>query len=151
MEVVCAGPAVVHEQCAASRASIGHRGTTMRKALFEDSDESDSAEQLRVVDELVSQQRRLKNLGKVQMWAWRQQVQDSVGVVNLCFWNWVGGGLAGWFVGKYARRGRQFCRSPIVSERVHAIEETGTGPFPLIEADHAELKVTKMLDPYRNV
>ena len=61
-----------------SRVPIGHRGATMRKALFEDSDESDSAEQLPVVHESVSQQRRLKGLRKVQLWAWRQQVKDNM-------------------------------------------------------------------------
>ena len=42
VEVVWAGPAVVHEQRAASRISIGHRGATVRKSLFEDSDEGSS-------------------------------------------------------------------------------------------------------------
>ena len=103
VEVVWAGPAVVRGQRAVSRVPIGHRGATTRKALFEDSDGSDSAEQLPVVDESVSQQRRLKGLRKVQLWAWRQQVKDNVGVVKLCFQKWVGGGLAGWFVRNYAR------------------------------------------------
>jgi hypothetical protein len=39
VEVVWAGPAVVREQRAVSRVSIGHRGAAMRKALFEDSDD----------------------------------------------------------------------------------------------------------------
>ena len=42
VEVVWAGPAVVREQRAISRVSIGHRGAAMRKALFEDSDEGSS-------------------------------------------------------------------------------------------------------------
>ena len=42
VEVVWAGPAVVREQRAVSRVSIGHRGAAMRKALFEDSDEGSS-------------------------------------------------------------------------------------------------------------
>ena len=42
VEVVWAGPAVVHEQRAASRVSIGHRGATVRESLFEDSDEGSS-------------------------------------------------------------------------------------------------------------
>ena len=41
-EVVWSGPAVVREQRAANRVPIGHRGATMRKALFEDSDEGSS-------------------------------------------------------------------------------------------------------------
>jgi len=150
VEVVWTGPAVVREQRAVSRVPIGHRGATMRKALFEDSDESDSAEQLPVVDESVSQQRRLKSLRKVQLWAWRQQVKDNVGVVKLCFQKWVGGGLAGWFVRNYARRGRQFCRSPTVDERVQAVLETGTDPFPFTQADQAELKLTGGLYPFPN-
>jgi hypothetical protein len=150
VEVVWAGPAVVREQRAVSRVPIGHRGATMRKALFEDSDEIDSAEQLPVVDESVSQQRRLESLRKVQLWAWRQQVKDDVGVVKLCFQKWVGGGLAGWFVRNYARRGRQFCRSPTVGERVQAVLETGTDPFPLTQADQAELKLTGGLYPFPN-
>jgi hypothetical protein len=42
VEAVWAGPAVVHDQCATSRVSIGHRGARVRKALFEDSDEGSS-------------------------------------------------------------------------------------------------------------
>ena len=42
VEVVWAGPAVVREQRAVSRVPIGHRGATVRKALFEDSDEGSS-------------------------------------------------------------------------------------------------------------
>jgi hypothetical protein len=150
VEVVWAGPAVVRGQRAVSRVPIAHRGATTRKALFEDSDGSDSAEQLPVVDESVSQQRRLKSLKKVQLWAWRQQVKDNVGVVKLCFQKWVGGGLAGWFVRNYARRGRQFCRSPTVDERVQAVLETGTDPFPFTQADQAELKLTGGLYPFPN-
>ena len=86
----------------------------MRKALFEDSDESDSADQLPMLDDPVSRQRRLRSLRKVQLCtcAWRQQVQDSTDVVKLCFQKWVGGGLAGsgWFIKQYARRFAQFCR-----------------------------------------
>jgi hypothetical protein len=37
-----------------------------------------------------------------------------------------------------------------VSERVQAVEETGTDPFPLTEADQAELKLTGGLYPYPN-
>ena len=40
VELVWAGPAVVSEQRAVRRVPIGHRGATMRKALFADSDES---------------------------------------------------------------------------------------------------------------
>ena len=141
---------IMHMGSEASWWVVGHRGATMRKALFEDSDESDSAEQLPVVDESVSQQRRLKSLKKVQLWAWRQQVKDNVGVVKLCFQKWVGGGLAGWFVRNYARRGRQFCRSPTVDERVQAVLETGTDPFPFTQADQAELKLTGGLYPFPN-
>ena len=42
VEVVWAGPAVVCEQRAVRRVSIGHRGATVRKSLFEDSDEGSS-------------------------------------------------------------------------------------------------------------
>ena len=44
VEVVWAGPAVVHEQRGVGRASIGHRGAMMRKALFDEntSDEGSS-------------------------------------------------------------------------------------------------------------
>ena len=70
--------------------------------------------------------------------------------IKLCFQKWVGGGLAGWFIRKYARRNRQFCRSPTVGERVQAVMETGTDPFPLTEADRAELKLDRMLYPFPN-
>jgi hypothetical protein len=42
VEVVWAGPAVVREQSAVSRVSVGHRGATARKALFESGDEGSS-------------------------------------------------------------------------------------------------------------
>jgi len=71
-------------------------------------------------------------------------------VVKLRFQKWSGGGLAGWFIRNYARRNRQFCRSPTVGERVQAVFETGTDPFPLTKADRAELELTKMLYPYPN-
>ena len=38
-----AGPAVVHEQCAVSRVSIGHRGARMRKVLFDGSDSDEGS------------------------------------------------------------------------------------------------------------
>jgi hypothetical protein len=41
-EVVWAGPAAVREQSAVSMVSVGHRGATARKALFESSDEGSS-------------------------------------------------------------------------------------------------------------
>ena len=63
-----------------------------------------------MVDESVSQQHRLQSLRKIQLWAWRQQVQDNMDVINLCFQKWVGGGLAGWFIREYARRFANFCR-----------------------------------------
>ena len=37
-----------------------------------------------------------------------------------------------------------------MSERVQAVEETGTDPFPLTEADQADLKLTGGLYPYPN-
>ena len=37
-----------------------------------------------------------------------------------------------------------------MDERVQAVMETGTDPFPLTEADQAELKLTKMLYPFPN-
>ena len=43
VEVVWAGPAVVHEQCAVSRVSIGHRGARMRKVLFDGSDSDEGS------------------------------------------------------------------------------------------------------------
>ena len=91
---------------------------SMREVRFEGSDESGGAEQLPVVDESESQQHRLQSLRKIQRWAWRQQVQVHMDVIRRCFQKWVGGGLAGWFVRNYARRDRQFCRSPTVDGRV---------------------------------
>ena len=37
-----------------------------------------------------------------------------------------------------------------MGERTQAVEETGTDPFPLTEADQAELKLTGGLYPYPN-
>ena len=71
-------------------------------------------------------------------------------VVKLRFQKWSGGGLAGWFIRNYARRNRQFCRSPTVGERVQAVFETGTDPFPLTEADQAVLELTGGLYPFPN-
>ena len=38
------------------------------------------------------QQHRLQSLRKIQLCAWRQQVQDHMDVIRLCFQKWVGGG-----------------------------------------------------------
>ena len=74
VEVVWAGPAVVHEQRAVSRVRI--RGAGVRKVLFGDSDGSGSTDDVPMVDEPVGQQHRLQSLRKIQLWVWRQQVRD---------------------------------------------------------------------------
>ena len=146
VEVVWAGPAAVCQQRAVSRVSFGRRGAAMRKALFEDSDESDGADQLPVLDESVSRQRRLRSLRKVQLWAWRQQVQDSIDVVKLCFQKWVGGGLAGWFIKQYARRFAQFCRDVDARrERGWDLMERG-GVSMRYDEYHAWMNIGKWVD-----
>ena len=151
VEVVWAGPAVVHEQRAVSRVPI--RGAGVRKVLFGDSDGSGSTDDVPMVDEPVDQQHRLQSLRKIQLWVWRQQVRDHMDVIKICFQKWIGGGLAGWFIRKYARRNRQFCRSVTVGDLVQSrfdASEFGSDPIPLSKADKAELKLTKMLYPYPN-
>ena len=147
VEVVWAGPAVVREQRAVRRAPI--RGAGVRKVLFDDSDGSGSTDDVPMVD----QQHRLQSLRKIQLWLWRQQVQDHMGVIKICFQKWVGGGLAGWFVRNFARRNRQFCRSVTVGDLVQSrfdADEFGTDLIPLSAADLEELRLTKKLYPYPN-
>ena len=69
-----------------------------------------SVREVQVVDESVDQLHRMQSLRKIQLWLWSQQVRHRMDAIRLCFQKWVGGGLAGWFIRKYARRFANFCR-----------------------------------------